>query len=39
VLSVLQAEADPARACARLVSRANEHGGKDNMTVVVARFE
>jgi len=39
VLSVLQAESDPARACARLVSRANEQGGKDNVTVVVARFE
>jgi protein phosphatase len=39
VLAVLQAEADPARACARLVSCANEHGGKDNVTVVVARFE
>jgi protein phosphatase len=39
VLSVLQAEADPARACERLVARANEEGGKDNVTVVVARFE
>jgi protein phosphatase len=39
VLSLLQAEADPSRACARLVSRANEQGGKDNVTVVVARFE
>jgi protein phosphatase len=39
VLSVLQAEADPAGACARLVARANEEGGKDNVTVVVARFE
>ena len=39
VLSVLQAEADPAHACRRLVARANDEGGKDNVTVVVARFE
>ena len=39
VLSVLQAEADPAAATQRLVARANEQGGKDNVTVVVARFE
>jgi protein phosphatase len=39
VLSVLQAEADPAHACQRLVARANDEGGKDNVTVVVARFE
>ena len=39
VLSLLQAEAEPARACQRLVARANEEGGKDNVTVVVARFE
>ena len=30
---------DPAAACDRLVKRALEKGGKDNVTVVVARFE
>ena len=39
ILTVLQAEADPAGATRRLVSRANEQGGRDNVTVVVARFE
>ena len=39
ILTVLQAEGDPAGACERLVARANEQGGKDNVTVVVARFE
>jgi protein phosphatase len=35
---ILQAEADPEQACRRLVARANEAGGKDNITVVVAQF-
>jgi serine/threonine protein phosphatase PrpC len=39
ILTVLQGVADPARATERLVARANEQGGKDNVTVVVARFE
>jgi serine/threonine protein phosphatase PrpC len=39
VLTVLQAEGDPAAACGRLIDRANEQGGKDNITVVVAHFE
>jgi len=39
ILAVLQDVADPARATERLVARANEQGGKDNVTVVVARFE
>jgi len=30
---------DPTTACDRLMKRANEKGGKDNVTVVVARFE
>jgi protein phosphatase len=38
IQQVLQAEADPERACRRLVERANAAGGKDNVTVVVARF-
>jgi protein phosphatase len=38
VAAVLQAEADPERASERLVALANEKGGKDNVTVVVARY-
>jgi protein phosphatase len=37
--AVLESEADPRGACERLVSEANAAGGKDNITVVVARFE
>lgn len=32
-------ETDPAVLCHRLIARANELGGPDNVTVVVARFE
>ncbi|HEY7155369.1 MAG TPA: Stp1/IreP family PP2C-type Ser/Thr phosphatase [Gemmataceae bacterium] len=35
---ILQSEAEPEQACRRLVTRANEAGGKDNITVVVAHF-
>lgn len=35
---ILQAEAEPEHACRRLVTQANEAGGKDNITVVVADF-
>ena len=35
---ILQTEAEPEGACRRLVTRANEAGGKDNITVVVAYF-
>ena len=33
---ILQTEAEPEAACRRLVMRANEAGGKDNITVIVA---
>ena len=33
---ILREEPDPQRACERLVAEANLHGGKDNITVVVA---
>jgi protein phosphatase len=36
---VLRDEDDPEAACHRLVARANEAGGQDNVTVVVARFQ
>jgi PPM family protein phosphatase len=35
---ILQTEAQPEQTCRRLVTRANEAGGKDNITVVVAHF-
>jgi protein phosphatase len=39
ILAILMRENDPKAACDRLIDRANELGGKDNVTVVVARFE
>ncbi len=35
---VLHAEAKPEQACRRLVTRANEAGGRDNITAVVVHF-
>jgi protein phosphatase len=39
IAAALREEPEPARACARLVAEANAAGGKDNITVVVARFD
>jgi protein phosphatase len=39
LLEVLAAEAEPEAACRRLVAEANEAGGRDNITAVVARFD
>jgi len=39
IARILQAEGDPERACRRLVARANEAGGKDNITVILAKYE
>ena len=39
IAAILQAETEPRRACERLVAEANDRGGKDNITVVVACFE
>jgi len=36
ILALLGEAADPATACDRLVDRANDNGGRDNVTVVVA---
>ena len=36
---IVTAETDVAAACERLVALANERGGPDNITVLVARFE
>ncbi len=39
IAAVLAAESEPEAACVRLVAEANEAGGRDNITAVVARFE
>lgn len=39
IAAILRDEPEPRRACERLVAEANERGGKDNITVVVACFE
>jgi protein phosphatase len=38
IREVLREETDLEEACARLAAEANEAGGKDNITVVLARF-
>jgi PPM family protein phosphatase len=37
--AILAEEKEPRRACERLVAEANERGGEDNITVIVAHFE
>jgi serine/threonine protein phosphatase PrpC len=39
IAAVLAADAEPRAACTRLVAEANEQGGRDNITTIVARFE
>lgn len=39
IAKVVSQEPDLARACQALIDRANESGGPDNITVVIARFE
>jgi serine/threonine protein phosphatase PrpC len=39
IAALLATEAEPEKACARLLAAANEAGGADNITAVVARFE
>jgi serine/threonine protein phosphatase PrpC len=36
---ILEAEVDPEQACRQLVAQANEAGGEDNITVILARYE
>jgi len=39
IAGALQSETDPATAAQKLVDLANESGGQDNVTVIVARFQ
>jgi PPM family protein phosphatase len=39
IAGVLQAETDPGAAAQKLVDLANERGGLDNVTVVIARVQ
>lgn len=39
ISAVLSTVADPATCCAQLIERANQAGGVDNITAVVARFQ
>jgi PPM family protein phosphatase len=39
IAAVLRAEADPQVACTTLVAQANEAGGRDNITVLIVRFD
>ncbi len=39
IASIVSEEPDLTNACRRLIDRANENGGPDNITVIVARFE
>jgi serine/threonine protein phosphatase PrpC len=38
IASVLASESDPEQACKQLVKHANEQGGRDNITVILADF-
>ncbi len=38
IAAVLASEADPRLACERLIAEAEAHGGRDNITVIVAHF-
>jgi protein phosphatase len=39
IKQILYTEAEPEQACRRLVTRANEAGGRDNITAVVTHFQ
>jgi protein phosphatase len=39
IAAILQAQPTPQAACEKLVAIANENGGKDNVTAIVARFD
>jgi serine/threonine protein phosphatase PrpC len=39
IAAILAAEADPEAACKKLVAEANDAGGRDNVTVLIVRFD
>ena len=39
IAAILGAEPDPEAACTKLVAQANDAGGRDNITVLIARFD
>jgi serine/threonine protein phosphatase PrpC len=39
IAGIMAAEPEPEAACTKLVARANEAGGRDNITVLIARFD
>ncbi len=39
IAAILRAEQDPEAACVKLVAQANDAGGRDNVTVVIVRFD
>jgi protein phosphatase len=39
IATILESEADPEAACTKLVALANEAGGRDNVTVLIVRFD
>ena len=39
IAAVLRAEPDPEAACRKLLAQANEAGGRDNITLLIVRFD
>jgi len=39
IAAILHTEAGAREVCERLVARANEQGGRDNITVIVSEFQ
>jgi serine/threonine protein phosphatase PrpC len=39
IAAILGAELDPEAACTKLVAQANAAGGRDNITVLIVRFD
>jgi protein phosphatase len=39
IAATLRAEPEPESACAKLLAQANEAGGRDNVTILIVRFD